>query len=105
MSVFIYDYSRLRFGSLLSYSGVEFWDLPDLPKIPVQTDDISYMVTANERVDLLANKYYGDPVLWWVIAVANGHELLPTALNEGETIRIPSPRYVLRELFQKIPGA
>jgi len=37
----------------------------------------------------------------WVIAVANDMEILPTDLNAGDTIRVPSPRYVLTQLFKR----
>jgi len=47
----------------------------------------------------LAYRLYKDARLWWVIAVANGMEDIPTDFNEGEVIRLPSPRYVLQVLF------
>lgn len=93
--------SRLRFTDYLDIDGVQFWDMVDLPQLQEQPDDISYTVAASDRIDLLAYKFYGDPVLWWVIALANDMELLPTDLHESDVIRIPSPRYVNQELFLK----
>jgi len=58
------------------------------------------VVQTNDRIDTIANTYYGDPVLWWVIAVANDMEIVPTQLQVGATIRIPSPVYVSQLLFQ-----
>jgi hypothetical protein len=52
-----------------------------------------------DRIDLLAQRYYQDPTYWWVIAKANEFEILPTDLNVGEEIVIPSPRYVRQGLF------
>ena len=101
MSVSIVDHSRLRLGEFTSSDGVEFWDVLDLPTIPVQTDDLQYTVLSSDRIDRIAYKFYGDPVLWWVVALANDLELLPTALYGGQLLRIPAPRYVLQELFQK----
>ncbi len=101
MSVQIKQRSRLRFGELVMVDGVEFWDLLELPDIEKQTDDVNYVVKGQDRIDYLAFRFYGDPILWWVIALANDMELLPTELNEGDTIRIPSPRYVLQVLFRK----
>lgn len=101
MAVRIAVNSRLRFGELLLAEGVEFWDVVDLPEVPEQPDDISYQVRGGiiERIDRLATRFYGDPTLWWVIAVANDMEIVPTHLNEGDIIRIPSPRYVTQELM------
>lgn len=91
--------SRLRFKELLSVNGVEFWELDEFPVIPVSASDYYYYVNSNDRIDLLATRFYGDPNLWWVIAVANDMDLLPTNLREGDTIRIPSPTYVKETLF------
>lgn len=99
MAVRVVSRSHLRFGELKLVDEVEFWDTVDLPEIPVQFDDLEYQVKGHDRIDLVAWRFYGDPVLWWVIAVANDMEILPTDLNRYEIIRIPSPRYVLQELF------
>ena len=80
---------------------MEFWDLLDLPEIIVQSDDLQYTVLGFDRIDQLSYKFYGSPVLWWVIAAANNMELLPNALYIGQVLRIPAPRYVLQQLFQK----
>lgn len=96
--------SRLRFTDLGTLDGLEFWDLVDLPEIPEQPDDITYQVQGGDRLDHLAVRYYGDPVLWWVLAAANDLEILPTDLNEGDFLRVPSPRYVTQELFKTAGG-
>ena len=93
--------SRLRFADFVEVDGISFFDTVDLPDVPEQTDDIQYTVRSNERVDLLANGFYGDPALWWVIAVANGIELPPFNLHAGAIIRIPSPTFVTERLFSK----
>lgn len=104
MSVVVPTHSRLRFADLFRSEGVEFWDILDLPAIVEQGDDLVYQIKGGvgERVDQLATKFYGDPRLWWVIAAANSFELVPVDLNHGDIVIIPSPRYVLQELFQKV---
>lgn len=99
--VTVHKGSRLRFGKLVSVDGVSFWDVVDIPEIPVQRDDLVHTVLGPDRMDLLAHRFYKDARLWWVIAVANDMEEIPTALNVGEEIRIPSPRYVLQVFFKK----
>ena len=102
MAVNIGIRSRLQFSDLLKVDGVEFWDLDPYPKVPEQNDDIYIQLSYIDRIDLLAANYYGDPNLWWVIAVANGMELLPTDFQPGRVIRIPSPRYVADTLFARV---
>ncbi len=98
MAVTVRTRSRLRFANLLTIDGFEFWDTLVPPTIPTQVDDFMYTVQSNDRIDLLAQKFYQDPILWWVIAVANDLELLPVDMNAGDVLRIPSPRYVLQVL-------
>ncbi len=95
--------SRLRFSEFSAddngdQNGFDYFEINDLPVIPEQVDDIQYLVKTTDRIDLLAYRYYGDVVLWWIIALVNNMELLPNDLVEGETIRIPSPRFVLNDL-------
>ena len=101
MAVRVQKGSRLRFGELVTLDGVEFWDILDIPEIPAQRDDLVHRVEGPDRIDLISDRYYQDARLWWVIAVANGMEELPTELNVGDEIRIPSPRYVSQVLFKK----
>jgi hypothetical protein len=103
MSVKVVKNSRLRFGELLLLDGIEFWNTLDLPALPIQPDDIQYQVQATDRIDLLAYKFYGDPVLWWVIATANDLELIPNDLSVGGVLRIPSVNFVQSVLFKSAP--
>lgn len=100
MSIRIANRSRLKFTDLISKDGYTFWDATPQVDIPEQDDDIQYTVRDLDRIDSLAVKFYGDPVLWWVIAQANDWELVPSEIATGDVIRIPSPRYVLGSLFK-----
>ena len=101
MPVSIRSHSRLQFAELFIGEGVEYWDTLDLPDIPIQTDDLQHTVSGPDRLDTIAYKFYGDPMLWWVIAAVNDLERVPTDLNTGQVLRIPSPGYVLEHLFQR----
>lgn len=60
------------------------------PDIPVSETDIYVITTIGDRLDLLANDYYRDSTLYWVIASANnlpGDSLVPPL---GQQLRIPS---------------
>jgi hypothetical protein len=62
------------------------------PKIPIKNSDIFITPTYGIRLDTLANKYYDDPSLWWVIAQANGIKgftVLYSKNFKGE-LRIPT---------------
>jgi hypothetical protein len=94
--------SYLKFAQLLESNGVVFWDLPEFPEIPQRTDDTTISVDDQTelRLDNLAYQAYGDSELWWVIAVANDLQLIPTEIKRGMTLRVPSQEYVFKELLR-----
>jgi hypothetical protein len=55
-------------------------------------DFVTHTVSAGERPDLLAQRYFGDPGQWWRIADANP-VFDPAELTDepGREIRIPLP--------------
>ena len=91
------QFSRVRMSELDNFA---FFELPEYPNITPQADDILYQLGSNDDMYTLATKFYRDPSLWWVIALANGFELLPTDMLIGSSIRIPSPTFVLQRLFK-----
>lgn len=50
---------------------------------------ISHLLTDNDRLDNLANQYFGDPTQWWQISNANPEWIDWTAVPPGTVIRIP----------------
>lgn len=48
-----------------------------------------HTVTEGERLDQIAHRYYQDPSMWWVVAVANPEVLYPDKIPGGTEIRIP----------------
>ncbi len=49
----------------------------------------AYMVTGEDRIDTLAQNFFGDPTLWWMVAQANPERLDWSVLPAGTIIRIP----------------
>ena len=60
------------------------------PKIQPNDDDMYIISDSSDRLDLLANKYYGDPSMWWIIATANNLNDANFFVGEGKQLRIPS---------------
>ena len=59
------------------------------PKIPMKDSDIFIYPKFGDRLDNLAQKYYGDVSLWWIIAKANNLDEAHIGLTLDEQIRIP----------------
>ena len=53
----------------------------------LSNDDIYVISTEGDRLDLLANQFYGDASLWWYIAQANNINTIN--LSAGTSLRIP----------------
>lgn len=51
---------------------------------------INHIVTGEDRIDNLADAYYGDATLWWRIADGNPEILKWDSLTAGTLIRIPN---------------
>ena len=48
-----------------------------------------HVVEAGDRLDLLAHRYYGDPLQYWRIADANPTESPADLLERGRVLHIP----------------
>lgn len=59
------------------------------PIPPLSPTDTYIRTTTVERIDLLANKFYGDLTLWWVIAAANALGKGSLYVPADSIIRIP----------------
>lgn len=70
------------------------------PEVPLSSNDIYIYTTQGDRFDTLANQFYNDSSLWWIISIANTNTAgtsLPSNLPqnslvipEGIQIRIPA---------------
>ena len=73
------------------------------PEIPLDVTDVYITVTSEDRYDILANTYYKDPSLWWVIQIANPNQPQDSYYPiGGSQIRIPTNISRVRTLFNKI---
>ena len=60
-------------------------------KILPAISDFTYVFKKNDRLDKIANKFYNDPTLAWIIMCANPEWDNEFELTEGNEIRIPFP--------------
>lgn len=59
------------------------------PPIIPKASDVYLRVQDGQRLDTLANTYYGDPAMWWIIAQANAITGGTLFVPAGKQIRIP----------------
>lgn len=70
--------------------GSEIIETPDIIEIPRSTSDKFYTVESGyeNRLDLVAYKFYGNSLLWWLIAKAS-NIIDPMSVPVGTKLRIP----------------
>ena len=97
-------YSNTRIKRKLNGDRVYSYTL--YPKIPIKNSDVFITPTYGDRLDILANDYYGDSSLWWIIAQANGIKgftALYTKNFKGE-LRIPTEIQNIINDFESMNG-
>lgn len=57
-------------------------------------NDIIYRFVAGDRLDLLAERFYGDAQLHWIILYANPQYVNELQISEGALLTIPNPERV-----------
>ena len=74
------------------------------PNIPLSINDIYVITTSGDRLDLLANQFYKDIRLWWIIANANPEIVRRDsfAIKPGLEIRIPTNTAQILDDFEQL---
>ena len=82
--------SRYKSAKYKIYKNGKRYFLPTIvPQIPLSDSDIFIRPVVGERFDSLAQKFYGDSSLWWIIAKANNLSNGSIVLDSEKKIRIP----------------
>ena len=73
------------------------------PEIPLSNNDVYVYTSRGDRFDTLAQQYYQDSSLWWVISIANPSITQDSlVIPEGIQIRIPSNQQSIVNQFNRI---
>ena len=80
------------------YRGIKY------PSIDPSINDIHIITTAGDRLDLLANQFYNDVRLWWVISIANRDILRKDSygLKPGLELRVPTNTTKILKDFENL---
>ena len=94
-----YEYNRiLQDDNRNRHYGITIY-----PEIPLSFSDIYLYTTQGDRFDILAEQYYNDPSLWWIISSANsGLPQNSYYIPEGQQIRVPQNIGLIISNFKKL---
>ena len=97
--------NRLSYIDIIKNNkGTRYYKHIKYPVIPPSVYDVYIITTVGDRLDLLADQFYRDVSLWWVISMANMEKIKRDSfgLKPGLEIRIPhNPRGIFKQ-FQKL---
>ena len=84
--------NRYQYSTTLTnkYTNKKYLGSVLYPKIKPNDNDMYIISQQSDRLDILANKYYNDSSLWWIIAVANNLNDASLSIEPGIQMRIPS---------------
>ena len=71
-------------------NNVRYYKPRIIPNIPIKDTDIFIYPLYGDRFDTLANRYYEDSNLWWIIAKANEISNGKISPNPEKKLRIPT---------------
>ena len=78
-------------STLKNTQGIEYYRGTKYPEIPLSENDIYVITVTGDRLDILANRYYGDSTLYWIISAANPSQSFSSMyVIEGSQLRIPN---------------
>ncbi len=83
--------------------GARVYTTVKYPEIPLSISDIYAITQKGDRFDLLANQYYNDKSLWWIISIANTNLIQNSLIPPiGIQIRIPVDIRLILNSYKKL---
>ena len=96
--------SRLRTLKIKNINRKRTYRALKYPEIPLSIEDLYITTTDGDRLDLLANQFYQDVDMWWIIATANPGIIKRDTFNlkPGLEIRIPTDTQSIMQNFESL---
>lgn len=69
-------------------SNKKYYETTIYKKVEEKNSDSYFIAQEGDRCDNLANRFYGNPTLWWFIAKVNN--LTTNNIPAGTSLRIPA---------------
>lgn len=91
--------------TILKQEGKRYTGTTKYPDVPLSLEDIYVYATQGDRFDILAQQYYNDSSLWWIISSANSTLKQDSYfIPEGTQIRIPQNISSIITKFTQLNG-
>ena len=92
-----YDSAKVRRNK----DGTRYYKPTIVPNVPIKDSDIFVYPVYGDRFDTIAQRYYNDSTLWWIIAKANELSRGEISADPLKKLRIPTEIDDILESVQK----
>ncbi len=82
-------------------NGTRYYKPTVVPNVPIKDSDIFVYPIYGDRFDTIAQRYYNDSSLWWIIAKANELSRGEISADPLKKLRIPTEIDDILESVQK----
>ena len=93
-----------RYGNIRQFNttdGITYKSNVIYPEVPLSEKDYYLITTAGDRYDTLAQQFYNDYSLWWIIAAANNSQQGALTVEPGIQLRVPfNPSEIVNQYNQ-----
>ena len=92
-----YDSAKVRKDK----NGTRYYKPTVVPNVPIKDSDIFVYPVYGDRFETIAQRYYNDSTLWWIIAKANELSKGQISADPLKKLRIPTEIDDILESVQK----
>ena len=92
-----YDSAKIRRDK----DGTRYYKPTIVPNVPIKDSDIFVYPVYGDRFETIAQRYYNDSTLWWIIAKANELSRGEISADPLKKLRIPTEIDDILESVQK----
>ena len=92
-----YDSAKVRKDK----NGTRYYKPTIVPNVPIKDSDIFVYPVYGDRFETIAQRYYNDSTLWWIIAKANELSRGEISADPLKKLRIPTEIDDILESVQK----
>jgi len=85
-----------------SNNGIKYRKNSIYSEIQEDENDIYLITTYGDRYDILAQQYYNDSQLWWIIASANNYYKGTLTITPGVQLRVPTNKSRILQNFENV---
>jgi len=89
-------------NTLKSPNGKQYRSTTIYPEVPLNENDTYVISVYGDRYDILAQEFYSDSNLWWIIASANNYYKGSLNITPGIQLRIPANKDRVLENFENV---